>query len=358
MMAAVWARARAELRRRWGVTVVLAVLVGLAGGVVLAAVAGARRTEGAMDRFLSYNQSMDVFVLGAGPAFDTVRRLPQVTASGSRLSMLLVPRTPSGQPDTAALGDVYPTAAARGPLWTTLDRPLLVAGRHPDPNRPFEVAVNERLASHYRLEPGSTFPMWAYTPEQLKRASSTKDLGPPAGPTFGFTVTGIERQPSDLSPVPVNQDVEYLGAQDLYLTPAFSREYRDRVGSFPTFIGVRLQRGERDFGAFSAAVHQLPGGRKALVVMGSDSEKAAAEAQRAIHLQSLALLLFAALAALASLLVIGQGLARQVQLEAVEHPTLRAIGMTRWQFLAVGLVRAGLIGLGGAVLAAVLAVML
>jgi hypothetical protein len=63
-MTAVWARARAELRRRWGATVVLMVLVGLAGGVVLAAVAGARRTEGAMGRFLAYNQSMDVFVLG------------------------------------------------------------------------------------------------------------------------------------------------------------------------------------------------------------------------------------------------------------------------------------------------------
>ena len=170
-MAAVWARARAELRRRWGATIVLAVLVGLAGGIVLAAVAGARRTEGAMDRFLTYNQSMDVFVLGAGPAFDTVRRLPQVTASGSRFYVLLVPLTPSGRPDTAALGDVNPWAPARGPLWTTLDRPLLVAGRHPDPNRPFEAAIDERLANHYRLEPGSTFPMWAYTPEQYRRAS-------------------------------------------------------------------------------------------------------------------------------------------------------------------------------------------
>jgi hypothetical protein len=36
-MTAVWARARAELRRRWQATVLLAVLVGLAGGVVLAA---------------------------------------------------------------------------------------------------------------------------------------------------------------------------------------------------------------------------------------------------------------------------------------------------------------------------------
>jgi hypothetical protein len=358
-MTAVWARARAELRRRWGATVVLMVLVGLAGGVVLAAVAGARRTEGAMGRFLAYNQSMDVFVLGGAPDLDAVRHLSQVADSGSRDYVYLTPPTPSGRPDTAAFGDVNPWAPTLGPLWTTLDRPILVAGRHPDPARPFEVAVNERLASQRHLEPGGTFPMWAYTPEQAKRANDSKHLGPPAGPAFKFTVTGIERQPSDLIPTPVDTDVEYLGTENLYLTPAFWREYRATVGSADEpFLGVRLHRGERDLAAFSAAVRRLPGGRKAQVAMGSDSERVAAEAQRTIHLQSDALLLFAALASVTALLVIGQGLARQVQLEAVEHPTLRAIGMTPSQFLAVALARSGLIGIGGAALAAVLAVAL
>jgi MacB-like periplasmic core domain/FtsX-like permease family len=358
-MAAVWARARAELHRRWGATVVLLVLAGLAGGVVLAAVAGARRTEGAMGRFLAYNQSMDVYVAGAGLDLDAVRRLPQVAAAGSRFYMFLAPPTPSGRPDPAALGDVNPWAPTLGPVWTTLDRPLLVAGRHPDPGRAFEVAVNERLASQHHLRPGSSFRMWAYTPEQVRRARGSTDLGSPAGPAFRFTVTGVERQPFDLSPVPVDTDVEYLGTENLYLTPAFWRQYRGAVGSASApYVGLRLHRGERDFAVFSAAVRRLPGGRKALIGMGSDSERVAAEAQRAIHLQSIALLVFAALAALASLLVIGQGLARQVQLDAAEHPTLRAIGMTRWQLLAVELVRSSLIGVGGAALAAVLAVAL
>jgi ABC-type uncharacterized transport system permease subunit len=52
-MAAVWARARAELRRRWQATVLLVMVVGLAGGAVMAAVAGARRTDSGMDRFLA-----------------------------------------------------------------------------------------------------------------------------------------------------------------------------------------------------------------------------------------------------------------------------------------------------------------
>ena len=45
--------ARAQLRSRWGTTVALALLVGLSGGLVLAAVAGASRTETAMKRFVA-----------------------------------------------------------------------------------------------------------------------------------------------------------------------------------------------------------------------------------------------------------------------------------------------------------------
>jgi hypothetical protein len=54
-MSAVWLRATAQLRGRVRVTVLLALLVGLAGGLVLAAVAGARRSDGVLPRFLAFN---------------------------------------------------------------------------------------------------------------------------------------------------------------------------------------------------------------------------------------------------------------------------------------------------------------
>ena len=69
-VAAVWMAARAQLRRRWGATVALALLVGLAGGVVLAAIAGASRTESAMKRFVAYSRPEEVFVSVNGPAVD------------------------------------------------------------------------------------------------------------------------------------------------------------------------------------------------------------------------------------------------------------------------------------------------
>jgi len=48
---AAWYRASAVLRRRWRASIVLVALVGVSGGVVLTAVAGARRSSTAYERF-------------------------------------------------------------------------------------------------------------------------------------------------------------------------------------------------------------------------------------------------------------------------------------------------------------------
>jgi hypothetical protein len=58
-MSAVWLRARAQLRGRAQATVLLLLLVGITGGVVLAAVAGARRSDAALPRFLAFSQTTD-----------------------------------------------------------------------------------------------------------------------------------------------------------------------------------------------------------------------------------------------------------------------------------------------------------
>ena len=95
-MAAVWYRFRAELRTRWVATLVLAVLVGVAAGVVLTAVAGARRTASAYDRMVDQNRAWDVLVNpdnGNESALDpeAVAQLPQVEAFGYMPAMLVGP---------------------------------------------------------------------------------------------------------------------------------------------------------------------------------------------------------------------------------------------------------------------------
>jgi hypothetical protein len=66
-MGAVWLRAMAQLRGRVRASLLLALLVGLSGGVVLAALAGARRSEAALPRFLAASRTTDATVWIFGP---------------------------------------------------------------------------------------------------------------------------------------------------------------------------------------------------------------------------------------------------------------------------------------------------
>src|SRR5206468_7622491 len=76
-----------------------------------------------------------------------------------------------------------------------------------------------------------------------------------------------------------------------------------------------------------------------------------AKVQRAIRPQALALGLFALLAGLASLLTVGQALARRLVVEASDHVTLRSLGMTRRQLAAVAAAQAAAVATVGAALA-------
>src|SRR5438045_4302590 len=66
-MQAIWMRARSEIRGGARSLVALAVLLGIFGGVGMAAGAGARRTNSAYDRFLAATTPPDAFVLSGTP---------------------------------------------------------------------------------------------------------------------------------------------------------------------------------------------------------------------------------------------------------------------------------------------------
>ena len=92
-------------------------------------------------------------------------------------------------------------------------------------------------------------------------------------------------------------------------------------------------------------------------VIVDDQSGRAAKVERAIRPQALALAGFALLTGLASLLVVGQALSRQLALDAVDYPTLRALGMTPRQLLTMALVRVGLVASAGAFIAMAVAVL-
>jgi len=60
---AVWVRTWSELRTRWRAASSVALLVGVTGGVVMAAAAGAGRTHTASTRFVTAQRAWDVTAL-------------------------------------------------------------------------------------------------------------------------------------------------------------------------------------------------------------------------------------------------------------------------------------------------------
>ena len=88
-MPTVWLRLRADVRLRWRALAALALLLGLVGGVVLTAAAGARRTDTAYPRLLTWANAAQVTISpnSDGPTpgyYAAVARLPQVAGEHQR----------------------------------------------------------------------------------------------------------------------------------------------------------------------------------------------------------------------------------------------------------------------------------
>jgi hypothetical protein len=357
-VSAVWARARADLRRRRGSAAALVVLIGLAAGVVLASVAGARRTGTSLDRLVAYTQVPDVSVAAPDAATATrIGQLPQVASTERGLFVFL-----SASPTEASNGEVVPFAAANAETFRTSTRLRVLRGHMPAVDEPFDVAVSPLILSRLHIGLGSRFRLYAYGLDQVEASQEAGfgQLPPPDGPSFTFRAVGVVRAPTDLNPDPP-RNVIYEGNAGVYLTPAFVRSYAAALGipieEMPgmEFIGLHLRHGAADLRAFEAAARPLLGDH-GQITAGNDVTAAVDGARRAVRFQAVALLAFAALAAVAALVILGQAVARQVALDAADHQALAALGMTRGQLAAVAMARAMIVAAGGAAMGLVVAV--
>ncbi len=130
-MRAVLHLAAHELRARWRSWAVLVALVAVAGGAVLAAVAGALRTESAYPRLLTASKASDVLVApdgsDVGGYFGALARLPGVAAVAPGVGLNLEPL--GGGPLAARSSNTL--APVDGRFGRVLDIPKVVAGRLP-----------------------------------------------------------------------------------------------------------------------------------------------------------------------------------------------------------------------------------
>ena len=322
---AVWLRTWSELRTRWRAALSLALLVGVSGGVVMAASAGARRTHTAYTRFVTAQRAWDVAITNDPSAVMEPEQLTAIEGlPGVRDSV-------RGIVDYAHVGvGIAFFAPADGRVGTTIDRYKLLEGRRPDPARADEVVVSFVAAERYGIHVNDTLELG----RQARRGR----------------VVGIAAAPGEFPPQTVGLNPA------IFTTPVLYRSlmaHGDAEGKPPTqSLLLRLDAGA-DADGFQRAVGRIS--PDAFVLVQRDLT---ASTQRSFRLQSLALWLLGGSTALVALLVLSQAVARQVFVDSHDDETLAALGMTGGQRLALGMARAVLVGSVGALVAVALAIAL
>src|SRR2546423_10269853 len=152
-------RAKEELRSRLASVLALAVIVGVIGGVVIAAAAGARRTDTAYERLISASNALDVVadVHAKDPRvarrlLREVEHLPQVADA----SVVTITNGVFLVPGAKELAPIFPITSADGRFGTAINRIKILDGRMYDPKAPDEIVPSFTMADALHLHVGDT----------------------------------------------------------------------------------------------------------------------------------------------------------------------------------------------------------
>jgi len=222
----------------------------------------------------------------------------------------------------------------------------MLAGRAPRPDRADEVAVTRNFETAYHVGPGDRIPM---VQVDAKSGEPVRDAnGKPL--VRSFTVTGVEVSFDEVIPIAPNDSYPQV-----FATPALASRFPSESQLNYDGTLVKLRPGA-SASKFRSDVQSLA--RKHPETGGpiiADEIDHHARVQRAIQPEALALGVFALLVAVAGLLAIAQILSRRIFLDGNDYPTLRSLGMSEQQLVAVGAIRGLAVALGGGVLAVLIA---
>jgi hypothetical protein len=338
-MGAIWMRARAELLARWRAWVMLSLILGLGAGASIAAAAGARRTESAYPRFLASQRAIDtladvrkngaVLPLKELLAFPQVRDASQAALIEARLT------TPSG--GVIHFPEAFPIATPDGLFGVELDRVKLIDGRYADQSKPEEIVVGFRVARSSGVKVGDNLPLTAFTDPT---AQHTADV------VRSVRVVGIGVIPGELHAL--------AGASMpvVLFTQAFAQGFVDGGGVMEPVYAMRMNGGESSIESFQRDAEAKGIDVAAFFRQSSQTQTVT----RSVRVQTVALWLVGAFAALATAALLWQAFARQSLLEAQDYPLLRAIGLAPSGLLLAGLLRAAAVAVPALIIATAVAV--
>jgi hypothetical protein len=340
-----WYHFAVTFRRSASSYLTLALLIGSIGGIAMASISAARRTQSSYPTFLaSTNPStltFSVFGTGTGgrqgPALKPeIEKLPGVIRVRSLDTPPIVPIAPNGAAELGTLDFVVTAGSSDGDLLSQ-DRLAITEGHAANPNRANQIVMTASAARLDKLHLGETFPLGLYGPKQQHNPGIGTPSVKPAL-RIEATLVGIGE---------LNTQVVQDGVDDVYgfvfVTPALLRDAQRVVpGLSPVEFGIQLAPGDTHIAKIeSDLVHLIPNGDTSAFHVTSQIES---QVELAIKPESVALGAFGLIAALACVVLALQAISRLLHAGDEDRRILRALGAS-----PAATVLDGLIGVVGAI---------
>jgi hypothetical protein len=334
---------RVDLRRRRRSFAVLVLLVAVASGTVMAAVAGANRGGSALERLKQRTLPAQAAILANTPNFDwaSVRALPEVGVLG-----FFGPQFP-----VEGIAQVMAEPTLGDGVMAGLERPVVRAGRMFDRGRADEAVVGPGFLEERHLRLGDPVSVVLPTPGELQGRAGSGPDGAYTGPRLTARLVGVVSSSWWGDP------------RTVYLSPAVAMRYRDNVAwTAQTPPGSPY---------YANALVRLVGGTASVPRLRSDFARVTGRPDIEIldltqwsdlptlqqtSFEARCLLGFGAAALLASLFLVGQAAARSAAAAIADLEPLRAVGMSKVQSTAAAAAIPAIAGMAGAGIGVVAAI--
>lgn len=345
---------RADLRRRWLGLLAVALLMGIAGGVGLASIAGARRSATLFERHLESSRAADVEIdpgtLDEG-SDQAIRALPGVQEASWWATISAYPLDDRGRVDLEYVGALSFTTDGR---YLDMDRVAVQEGRLLDPEAEDEVMLNPAWADALDVGVGAEIPLGLFaTDEDGWPISRRPDRQVTA------RVVGIMALNEDVTGEELDNTIPRM-----FVSPAFAPPDDVPLSTYHGFAwyGLRLENGQADEDRVieawqSVATEHNAGNRDpnanwlSVVHRASDLQK---KADRAVRPLVVAVGAFGLLVTSAAALLGAQALIRSVRVRRDDLRIACILGLGTRRLTGVATAGPGLaLGLGGLIAAGV-----
>lgn len=362
----------ATFGRRWTGYLAIVLLIALLGGLAIGSIAAARRTQSSYPTYLASTNPSTFFLPTANyqpgppssPGVDpgvssSLLRLPLVRAVENEYNINAQPLGRNGLPlpapakaDSLGISILNNDGSIDGEF-SDQDRLTAIAGRLANPKQANEIVVSAVMAQALSLHVGQVVPIGFYTNAQTMLpgygTGGTATFKARAHLAMDMKVVGIVAFNNQV----VVDSLDATDTAQIVYTPALThRLVQCCVTSTTSYL--KLAHGVSDIAAVEREITRAhPRGS---IPFGVESSSDVAE--RAIKPESIALGVFGGIAALATVLIAGQAISRQLRLRAEEGRTLRALGASPAMTMGDGLMGTFISVVVGSLLAVVVAVAL